>query len=739
MSSDPNRYLAFSGGGFNTHSMLAGMLAGTLDGLDNERQVRDVSLLTREIDGISANSGGSWFLTQLAFSPEFINQFESSTTADKYNTTGYNGQIYDIYQNKPPETADQKTTAKLLSASSFETIQAWFSLLGKTGFDWRAFNEDIVFAPFGMTEILTNAKFNDPRQNEWATHKDIIVASSMQASPTVLDSIGILDDTLFAKASSSTIPAEAQVFPLTFTSNFKSDQSTFEASASIPAGPNKIFYSASALVDEPKPVDFPIDTQFEASDLSVLDVSAASSSALGLLASPTSYKSILSNELENLSSGIINQLANGLRDLAPLATFSDEKISMPATLPDNSSVESQFEEFATSGFLRLADGAYVDNTSAAHMVKEIQASNSIDKSFTLTIFSNSSSSISDGIKMETGNGESSDFTVTKEIAALFGNSNGQNNDGNIVNNTTLFNQNSPSPHVFDDEAWEGVKPEWTYVNGTFDISLYKLNVTTLENNAFGVKQGQSGEVDVYITRNSDSASAPTGSQTLTAYQDNYNFFRDALNKSGGAKYLLDSFGVEDNNVSQYEGANKNQLISVANTTLAGSSDASGRQIDLKYNAKHRFTRNRSKNANERLIGSQQDDVILHSSKRTIATGNDGSDLHIIVHKKRPAKHKRSKITDFKFDDGDRLLLEKSSFGKSITYERAFSNLQRKRFQRSEADFVYVVPESAGGEALKTGKLFYNQNGAEPGWGAEGGHYLTLGGGIDLPLDGLAMI
>ena len=82
MSSGSNRYLAFSGGGFNTHSMLAGMLAGTLDGLNSERQVRDVSLLTREIDGISANSGGSWFLTQLAFSPEFINQFESSTTAD---------------------------------------------------------------------------------------------------------------------------------------------------------------------------------------------------------------------------------------------------------------------------------------------------------------------------------------------------------------------------------------------------------------------------------------------------------------------------------------------------------------------------------------------------------------------------------------------------------------------------------------------------------------------------------
>lgn len=739
MSSGPNRYLAFSGGGFNTHSMLAGMLAGTLDGLNKVRQVRDISLLTREIDGISANSGGSWFLTQLAFSPKFISQFESVTSADNYNTAGYNGQIYNIYQNNPPETADQKTTTKLLSSSSFKTIKAWFSLLGKTGFDWRAFNEDIVFAPFGMTDILSNAQFNDPRQNEWAINKDIVVASSVQASPTVLDSIGILDDTLFAKASSSIIPANAQVLPLTFISNYEPAQSSIQASATIPTGTNQIAYSASALVGAPKPVIFKIGSQFEASDLSVMEVTTASSSAVGLLATPTSYKSILGSGLEKLSSGVVNQLASGLRDLAPLATFNNSKISMPAILPNNKSVETQYKDLSAAGYIRLADGAYVDNTSAAHMMKEIQANNSIDDSFALTIFSNSSSSIADGIKMETANGISSDYTITSDVAALFGNSNGDNNDGAVVTNTTLSNQNSPSPHVFDDKAWEGVKPEWTYVNESFDISLYKLNVTTVDNDAFGVKQGQSGEVDIYVTRNSDSASAPTGSTTLTAYQNNYTNFREAVNSKGGAQYLLESFGVEDNNVSQYEGASRSQLLSAANTTLSDSSTVSDRPIHPNPDIKHRIAKSKRTTEIERLIGSTQDDILLHSAKRTIAKGDSGSDLHILVRKNEPSRYNRSTIIDFKFDEGDRLLLDQKSFGKSITYERAFSNAQRNRFQNSEADFVYVVPESAGGEALKTGKLFYNQNGSEPGWGVDGGFCLNLKGGIDLPLDALAMI
>ena len=72
------RYLSFSGGGFNSHSLLAGMIAGSLDTLEKNGRTRDLGLLTRYVDGFSANAGGSWFLSQLSYSQKFLNQFNTS-------------------------------------------------------------------------------------------------------------------------------------------------------------------------------------------------------------------------------------------------------------------------------------------------------------------------------------------------------------------------------------------------------------------------------------------------------------------------------------------------------------------------------------------------------------------------------------------------------------------------------------------------------------------------------------
>ena len=75
------RYLSFSGGGFNSHSLLAGMIAGSLDALEKDGRIRDLGLLTRSVDGFSANSGGAWFLSQLSYSQKFLNQFTTSQSA----------------------------------------------------------------------------------------------------------------------------------------------------------------------------------------------------------------------------------------------------------------------------------------------------------------------------------------------------------------------------------------------------------------------------------------------------------------------------------------------------------------------------------------------------------------------------------------------------------------------------------------------------------------------------------
>ena len=118
------RYLSFSGGGFNSHSLLAGMIAGSLDALEKDERIRDLELLTRSVDGFSANSGGSWFLTQLSYSQKFLNQFKTSQSADLYNSIGYNGQIADIYQNistKNESKNSSVTVNKILSNTNSPT------------------------------------------------------------------------------------------------------------------------------------------------------------------------------------------------------------------------------------------------------------------------------------------------------------------------------------------------------------------------------------------------------------------------------------------------------------------------------------------------------------------------------------------------------------------------------------------------------------------------------------------
>ena len=159
------RYLSFSGGGFNSHSLLAGMIAGSLDALEKNGRIRDLGLLTRSIDGFSANSGGSWFLSQLSYSQKFLNQFKTSQSADLYNSTGYNGQIADIYQNistKNESSNSPEIVSKILSNTNSPTtskvIQSWISLLRNSGLSWRNFNQEITFKPFAMTDLMSSQK-----------------------------------------------------------------------------------------------------------------------------------------------------------------------------------------------------------------------------------------------------------------------------------------------------------------------------------------------------------------------------------------------------------------------------------------------------------------------------------------------------------------------------------------------------------------------------------------------------
>jgi len=733
------RYFSFSGGGFNSHSFLAGMLSGALDSLEDAGRIRDIELLMQSVGGLSANSGGSWFLSQLSYSKPFLDQFEFGESAETYNETGYNGRISNIFQaissgddGGSGSEVISNLTSNTESPSTAKLIQSWFSMLEQSGFNWRAFNQQITFKPFAMTSLMSSTPFSAERLG-WASGKDFVVAAALQAKPTTLDSIGIAQNKITAQAISEAVDSTAQTVPLSLISvaDDIGGSSSYRSSALLPAGKNAIKYSTNAWFDAPEPKQIDLSSEIDASQLSVLDATTASSSAVALLAAPASYSGVFGAATASMLSPLVNQLSYKLRDLSPPVTFNNDVMLMPSELPKGSSLKPQFDALSSDVTTRLADGAYVDNTAAAYMVKHIQSKQSIDDPFYLTVFSNSTSSPESGIVM-TGASQSQPFTVTSDVAALFGNSDGNADDSAVVSNTTLGDQLTPSPQVFALDAWDDVAPLWTYESGTIDLSLYRLSVETVDNEAFGVKAGQSGTVDVYVSRNPNSAPAPYQTSNLSAYAQNYDVFREAVSQ-GGFDYLSESFGVVDNQIDPHVGDSATELIDDA---LPASSVAVERIKDVASQELNGLRRSNQKG----IRGTDADDIILHPRRKAVIRGGDGADLHLMNHADR--SHSRSdriaKSVIVDFDEEDKILLRRRQFGRQITFEHATNRRQKRRFAQSEADFVFFDRGAQpGAHPHLSSSLYFNANGSKPGWGDEGGLFVHFRNGFDLTISDLA--
>lgn len=92
--------VAFTGGGWNAMSGHSGWIASALSS-GNRISSQSLSLdqLFADTETASGNSGGSWFLSALAYSPEFASDL--SNNPDDWFTTGYFGQQRSIFAQAP--------------------------------------------------------------------------------------------------------------------------------------------------------------------------------------------------------------------------------------------------------------------------------------------------------------------------------------------------------------------------------------------------------------------------------------------------------------------------------------------------------------------------------------------------------------------------------------------------------------------------------------------------------------
>ncbi|MEB3319731.1 MAG: ELWxxDGT repeat protein [Cyanobium sp.] len=541
--SAPKRHLCFSGGGFNTHSFLAGLFAGALDVMEERGSEPGSALsdLMANVEGIGAISGGSWFLSHLAYSQIFNDQFDTRADRDAYTRSGYNGALKDAFaslsKQKLPRVLQQLVSAaeKVIGPNTGADLLIKLAvLLGKTKPDWRDFVEACVYGPLGMLPELKNQSLAASRQS-WATSKDFVIATAIATGRTELHDVGLG----VSFQADPTIPG-ARARPLGLLSTARPGGG-FRATADDPFGGmlSLNYLKPRPISPKSKTIQLPTIGGIPLSPkLSIVDATVASSSALGA----ASIFSVMP----------VNELNRYLNLLAPMATFRNGdriEMNMPDTAPSTADVDAIYNNSIRNAEARLIDGGYVDNAPAAFKLRQIQAQEGTSDPFDLTLFFNSSDDPLTGVSMnvaETGSSLSS-YRLPKDLTQLFGRTDNEASApaGALVDGPFPGPLDQmPSPHIFREEAWRGeLEPDWQFQRDKIDIRYFDLNVTTVTNRQFGIIGGQRGRLRLFVSSNADSFASPLTRSMLKQYDLNYKFARQAIAGFGGAEFMLDALGV----------------------------------------------------------------------------------------------------------------------------------------------------------------------------------------------------
>ena len=576
-----DRYLAVSGGGFQTHSLSAGWLAGGMDGLAASGRDSDIDQLLGNVRGMASSSGGSWLSSMLAFSQAYRSQFESKSGRDAYNSNGYNGQVRQIFSSHfnsdgtpiltplaksyvdAAETAlnyaqsllkiiGVSFDAQVLIDAIRQTAMAYTLLGGEAGLNWREFVDAFVYKPMGVDAELKDVNLTSPRNN-WARDVDLVFGAAMQTSAVVLAKTGSGLTTTYSRVSavplSAGIPLESHFTPLSLLSTAPLQATDRPVgSALFTSGSLQSTYNGLRL-GRSKVIQRIIPSQL-ANALSLIEATTISSgfgavgAGLGAIASVLTSSTSIQESLNTL----LTPISDLLRNLAPAAGIADGVLGPLREVPAN---QKTLDLAAQLGALRFADSAYTDNTAIGHLVRQIQDSKGTQKPFSIVLLMNSNEApdpvtgLHKQVRVGPDKATLSRFGLPSEVTNLFGQSQG---DGSLDRDSITMVRfpivKVPSAHLFDETAWYGrTAPDWVFNKGSISLSYHKVDVTTVDNPSFGVKAGQSGQLHVFSAFNTESAPAPFNAGVLNEYAENYDVFREAIASGGGFKYVQNALGL----------------------------------------------------------------------------------------------------------------------------------------------------------------------------------------------------
>ena len=275
---------------------------------------------------------------------------------------------------------------------------------------------------------------------------------------------------------------------------------------------------------------------------------------------------LFSDWTESISNWVFDKVYDNVENIFDFANPAYTKFSevmrnfaLPIDLGNDSITyfnDDKATNFSTSTPLRIFDGGLTDNTGVLSTIEQWQEDHA-DAPFVVNAFINSTAAVPLGTQIDsnlTGN-------VAVDFAKLFGRD-GTRKNSSLVQNFPLSlsggNTNDlPSipavyPYIFDGNAWDDPKqnaPVWEYqVSEDFGIAYYQMDVTTVENVAWGIEAGSKGTVNAFTTYNTNSQAGPmdkNGFDVWNQYQKNYDSITNGILNEGGYEHLLKALGILD--------------------------------------------------------------------------------------------------------------------------------------------------------------------------------------------------
>ncbi|MAC19036.1 MAG: hypothetical protein CMJ23_05030 [Phycisphaerae bacterium] len=176
--------MSFSGGGIYAHSVHTSLIRGMLSPSfpskadDYAPTSGDLEALFSRTHTITANSGGTWLMTQLAYSPEFENALLLHANRVGWNSPdGYLGQMTRFPEVIFPDLSwPYDEVSDLLNEFVPDLIR--FRAFDN---DWARVNREWVFGPFEMGTNITATVQRSGDRNAWADGINLIWAAGLPA------------------------------------------------------------------------------------------------------------------------------------------------------------------------------------------------------------------------------------------------------------------------------------------------------------------------------------------------------------------------------------------------------------------------------------------------------------------------------------------------------------------------------------------------------------------------------